>query len=652
MATAATVTTKFTAKDNYSSAVAKMSNTTQAFASKAQVAVSRTNRMFTSMMSPINAVKRQLGSLGLFIGGAALIGAIGGAINIFKDFEQANANLASVMSSATGPQLKAMQEDAIRLGSTTAKTASEVVGLQEAFARLGFETPQILNMTEATISGSIAMRGELADTAELVGAVVKTFDKYSDIDTSDIVDKMTLSTQKSALNFEKLQTALPIVGGAANAAGVGFDQMTASLGVLSDAGIDASSSSTALRNIFLVAAKKGVPYEKLLQKVAKSTDKLKTANELFGKRGAVAATILAKNMGNVASLAKVLETEFKGTAATAADKQLATLGGSLTILGSAYEGFILSMENGNGAFSNTLKNIVQVATEMLSLASGTAKASGTLNAHEKKVRSYAETAIFVAKVIGYVVAGLVALKIITIAATVALGAYNIALGIMGALSGTASIAIGASTLALGAYKATLAVATAAQTAWAVALNIGIWPLTLIALGIALLITLIVQVVKHWDEWGAALTLFLGPLGFVISLIQSFRRNWDLVVQAFESGGILGALKAIGKVFIDAVLMPLQQLLSIASKLPGTMGEFAAKGASAIESFRADLGLNVEGDVEKVNPKEAEQNALIQRIETTETSKNELTILDQTGRAELNDDSDIGINLIPSLNFGN
>ena len=138
------------------------------------------------------------------------------------------------MASATQPQLIALQTDAQRLGATTAKTATEVVGLQEAFARLGFETDDIINMTQATISGSIAMKGPLADTAELVGAMVKSFDAVGSIDAPQIIDQMTLATQKSALTFEKLQTGLPIVAGAANAAGVSFTKVMALMGKLSE----------------------------------------------------------------------------------------------------------------------------------------------------------------------------------------------------------------------------------------------------------------------------------------------------------------------------------------------------------------------------------------------------------------------------------
>lgn len=651
MGVQSTVSTKFTAIDKFTAPITKMATATQSFAAKAEVGVARANRAFRSLTSPLRSLSRQLGQLGVVLGATAVIGVVGGAINIFKDFEAANKTLASVMATATDPQLKALQEDAKRLGATTAKSATEVVALQEAFARLGFETPEIINMTESTIAGSVAMNSALDETANLVGAMVRTFDDFSSADAPQIIDMMTAATQKSALSFEKLNTALPIVSGAANAAGVPMNQLLALLGKLSDAGIDASSSSTALRNIFLESASQGLTYSQILDKIVANQDQLTASNDEFGKRAAVSGVILAKNIAATNSLGKEL-LGTGGAAQEAADKQLNSLNGALTILESSYRGFILSLEDGNGAFGEFLTKTVRVASEMLSLASGSAKAESELTAQELAIRGIAETATTVVKVIGYVVAGMVAFKAILVASSIAIGAYNIGLGIMGALSGTASIAIGQNALALGAYKTVLALAAANQWLLNSAIGIGLLPLTLLVAGVALAI-------KYWDDWGAAVTLvggiiaaffspFVAVIALVVSLVMSLYRHWNMIGEAFSNGGILAGIKAIGLALLDSVLYPIQQILEIASNIPGSIGDFAAQGAASIEGFRQTLG--VEGESEPVNPKAAEQEALMMRQEKTTTTKNELLIRDETGRAEMQGDDAIGIELIPTIGF--
>ena len=534
MAANFTASATFKAIDKMTMPFRQMARSSKNFVNKIDAGFARVERR-------VRSVTRSVGKFGLILGAGLLVGAVTNVTTTFANFEQANASLASVMATATAPELQALQEDAKRLGATTAKSATQVVSLQEAFARLGFAPEMILNMTEATISGSVAMQGELADTAELVGAMVKSFDAFSSIDAPSIIDKMTAATQQSALNFEKLQTGLPIVAGAANAAGVKFTSLLASLGKLSDAGLDASMSSTALRNIFLEAAKRGVPYQKLLERVTNSTDQLATANQLFGKRGAVAAVILAKNTKAVANLDRSLQ-QAGGTAEAAAKKQLDTLTGSVTILKSAWEGFILSVEDGNGEIGKFLKTIVRTATEVLSLASGTAKATGQLTAGEAQIRKYAEWTIKAIKVVKWLVVAFMGLKI-----------------------------------AVGIIKAI----TAAQAVLNLIMSLN--PIGLIIIGVIALIAFVAIMIRKWDEWGAAIALLMGPLGLLISLVQSFRKHWDKVRASFASGGILKGILTIGKVLLDAILFPVQKLLELIGKIPGL--KIAGAGAENIQALR-------------------------------------------------------------------
>ena len=116
------------------------------------------------------------------------------------------------------------------------------------------------------------------------------------------------------------------------------------------------------------------------------------------------------------------------------------------------------------------------------------------------------------------------------------------------------------------------------------------PIGVVVIGILLLIALVTAVIVKWNSWGAALSLFMGPLGMIISLFMSFRRNWDLIKKAFQTEGILGGLKMIGKTILDAVLMPVQQLLELISKIPGID---LSDQVSQLENYRKGLGVVIE-----------------------------------------------------------
>ena len=146
----------------------------------------------------------------------------------------------------------------------------------------------------------------------------------------------------------------------------------------------------------------------------------------------------------------------------------------------------------------------------------------------------------------------------------------------------------------GTFIGLLALGTAGMWAFnaAVAMN----PIGMMILGISALIAGIVMIIKKWDDWGAALTLFMGPVGLVIGAFKSIYDHWDSIVQAFKTDGILGGLKRIGLVLLDALLKPVQQLLEMLAKIPG-LGYLAERGAGKLQEIREKLNLITPGEKE-------------------------------------------------------
>lgn len=175
---------------------------------------------------------------------------------------------------------------------------------------------------------------------------------------------------------------------------------------------------------------------------------------------------------------------------------------------------------------------------------------------------------------------------------------------MGAMGMTSMISLGKDLAPmLGKVAQSLKLSAAAQ--WLLNIAMDANPIGLIILGITALIAIIAVIITKWDEWGAALSIFLGPIGMVISAFKSLYDHWDSIVQAFKTDGILGGLKRIGVVLLDTMLKPMQQLLEMVSKIPG-LGYLAGKGASKIEEMRKNLELVTPGEKE-AKLKAAEQS---------------------------------------------
>ncbi|CAL2055970.1 phage tail tape measure protein [Tenacibaculum sp. 190524A05c] len=328
---------------------------------------------YSSSLSSLKGLLASIATnLGLVGGSFAFIQVMRNGIKIIRDFEKQNATLAGILQ-VEKEELKDLQDSARQLGETTVKTASQVTTLQIAFARLGFSQKAILDLTEPTIQGSIALNAGLEETAKLTGAVVNTFDDLSTTDAPRILDVLSLATAKSALDFEKLETGIPIVAKAADSAGIPFTKLIALMGKLSDAGIDVSTSSTALRNIFIESAAQGLNYEEILEKIKNSQDKLTASNDEFGKRAAVSASILANSIDQTKELDLALQ-DAAGTAEDMANKELDTLDGALQLLKSAWQGVILENDKATGTsnllkeaiqfLANNLKSIVKIVTTL------------------------------------------------------------------------------------------------------------------------------------------------------------------------------------------------------------------------------------------------------------------------------------------------
>lgn len=163
---------------------------------------------------------------------------------------------------------------------------------------------------------------------------------------------------------------------------------------------------------------------------------------------------------------------------------------------------------------------------------------------------------------------------------------------MGSMAISGMISLGAEVLPmLGKLAKATKLNVAAQWLWNIAMSMN--PIGLIVIGIAALIALVVVAIKNWDDWGAALLLFMGPIGLVIGAFKSLYDHWDSIKKAFQTDGIIGGLKRMAIVLMDVMLKPLQQILELVAKLDPT--GLAQKGADKLKAFRESQNLVTPGE---------------------------------------------------------
>ena len=327
--------------------------------------------------SGLQSAAAMFGPAALAIGGVtAAIGGLkkvmGDIVSINMQFEQGTAVLASIMGKTTD-EITALTNQAKQLGATTRYTAMQITELQTNLARLGFNESEILNSTKAVQALATATGADLGEAANLAGAALRGFGMNS-TEMERATSVLAVSTTKSALSFEKLATAVPIVAPVAKQFGFTIEDTVTLLGKLSDAGMDASSAATATRNIFLKMADSGGKLSQAMGRPVHSVEEfgeaLKEMREkgmslndilkMVGVRSTAAFAVFADNADTLKDFKQSI-TDCSEAMHDMEDKQINTLQGSVTILGSAWEGLMLTFSESNG----TIKKVTDGLTNLL-----------------------------------------------------------------------------------------------------------------------------------------------------------------------------------------------------------------------------------------------------------------------------------------------
>lgn len=319
-----------------------------------------------------------VGALGIGTAATVFIGAMRDAGRVVVEFDSTMAELASI-TGMTREELVLLEQQAIDLGGSTVFTASQVGKLQTDLARLGFTEEEIIDSTESVINLSVALGVEANRGAQLIGAAINQFNLSAE-EAARVASVLAVSTTRSALNFEKLEVSMRQVAPVAAAYGFTIEETVGFLGKLADAGFDASQAGTAFRNILLnladtsggLAQELGGNVESFdqlipaLQKLKEEGIDLNSTLQLTDKRSVAAFRVLLEGSDDVNELTESI-TDVNEELQVMVDKQLDTVAGDMKLLRSAWEGFILSVEKGDGAISKFTRGTLQKLTNDLSL---------------------------------------------------------------------------------------------------------------------------------------------------------------------------------------------------------------------------------------------------------------------------------------------
>ena len=262
-----------------------------------------------------------------------------GSIREAIKFEKELSNLAAV-AGASGEAVKQLGENALEVAGSTRFTATQVIGLQTALAKLGFTSDEIIESTQGIANTAQALGAPLEQVAESTGKVINQFSLLIE-QSSFVGDVLVTTINNSALSFDSFGTAIQYVGPIAKNLGLSLEQTAGAMAVLADNGFTASRVGTGLRGIFTELGKTSSDVEESLRQLAKENLSLSEAVDLVGKRNAAQLITLLNNIDALdEGTGKYYE---QGRALQSAAKQVNNFSGQMDLLNSAFKEYQISI---------------------------------------------------------------------------------------------------------------------------------------------------------------------------------------------------------------------------------------------------------------------------------------------------------------------
>lgn len=331
----------------------------------------------------LGAMKIALGAVGAVAGGFS----VGRLVSETAAFEQSLLGL-QVVSGATASQMKQLEDQSRSLGATSMFSAREAADAQNFLAMAGFNVNEVLEATPGILQLATAGQLDLASAADLASNVLGGLG-LEVTELGRVNDVLAATAAGSNTSVRQLGEALSYAAPIAASAGINIEEAAASIGVLSDAGLQGSRAGTGLLGVIRQVSNLTPAATDALAQYGLTTEdvnveqngllnvleKLQGANinaadsfKIFGSEAGPAAQILAAGAARVNEFTGELELA-EGTAARAAMVLGSGLTGSMRSFSSAVGESTLQLGRDSG-LSGSLQEVINTATGVISVYNG------------------------------------------------------------------------------------------------------------------------------------------------------------------------------------------------------------------------------------------------------------------------------------------
>lgn len=356
--------------------------------------VDKFKKKSSGLYSQIAAVSGKIDALGggvtrfagnlakMAVGATAAMGvstALSDVVQKSMDFEKSMSSL-KALTGVSAEEMEYFQRQAIKLGSTSTQTASQVV---EAFQLIGSQQPELLKnkeaLAEVTKQAIILAEASGMDVPEAARALSGSINQMGESadKAGEYINILAAASQAGSADIPYLTKAIERSGGAASSVGVRYNELVAAIEAIAPKVTEASEAGTYLRNIFLTLEASSdqklkpsvVGLTAALENLAAKNLNATQMTKMFGKENVTAALAIV----NAKDEYKKYVDAITGTN-TALEQQKINndnLAGAVNNVSSAWEGLILTLNKSNGALkdsANMAARLINQFTELIKTA--------------------------------------------------------------------------------------------------------------------------------------------------------------------------------------------------------------------------------------------------------------------------------------------
>jgi len=162
---------------------------------------------------------------------------------------QKNMKVVESVSHATRQELELLEKEAIRLGTIFPGGAAKATKALVSIGQAGYNARQAMQLMEPALMVATIGEIEMAESTEFLIQVLNGF-RLNVSEAGRVADVFAASISHTLTTVETFRTALPPLSALAYTLNVTLEETVAILGFLTDIGIPASKTATALKNVF------------------------------------------------------------------------------------------------------------------------------------------------------------------------------------------------------------------------------------------------------------------------------------------------------------------------------------------------------------------------------------------------------------------